>query len=202
MLTLLLSTLGIGGIGALAFFFVPGAAKVMLQVWDWITASKVNLLTAACLALAGTAYWCWHGWEKSEKVLASTEQAYRNAQADAAKAQIALNSSITARYRAEAEKTDVGYQKARAGALDRADSYIARNRVRACPTGPASGPDPAAESGAASVHEVTAAPALVAVAAGDIRACSIAAPYAMKAHEWATGMVDGGLAEWPETLVD
>jgi hypothetical protein len=130
ILAALLSTLGLGGIGALAFFFVPGAAKTMLQVWDWITASKVNLLLVVCLVLAGSTYWCWHGWEKTEKVLASTETAYRNAQADAELAQAALN----ARKVATNEAINKGSTDANAKGLVAASAAVAAYaRLHTCP---------------------------------------------------------------------
>jgi hypothetical protein len=136
ILTALLSTLGIGGIGALAFFFVPGAASTILQVWDWITKSKVNLLLAVCLVLAGSTYWCWHGWEKSEKVLASTETAYRNAQADAELAQAALN----ARQIATNEAINKGSTDANTKGLATARTAVADYaRLHTCPASEASG---------------------------------------------------------------
>ena len=54
---------------------------------SWATANATRMLAIGlALALAWAAIER-HGKHKAQKVLASTEQAYRNAQADAAKAQ-------------------------------------------------------------------------------------------------------------------
>ena len=173
-----------------------GIRKAIGSAFAWVTQSMTRIL-AVLLVL--TLLWGLierNSRIKAEKVLASTETAYRNAQKDAELAQQALNAAFSARSTSIAKDADHGYEKARTGALSRADDYIARNRVQSCPKSPASRSDPAAESGAASVPEVTAAPAIVAISDGDVRACSIAASYAMKAHETAVKLVDAGLAEW------
>lgn len=177
----------------IALQFLSGTFRRALT---WATQSIAHMLAVALVCALAWGYVEHRAAAKWKRVLASTETAYRNAQVDAKLAQDALNSSISARYRAEAEKTDHVYQKARAGALSRADSYIRANRLR-CPVAGGTGPaSPAAESDSSSFPENAPADALVAVTERNVRACSIAAPYGMKAHEWATGMVDAGLAEW------
>lgn len=192
MLTLLLSTLGIGGIGALAFFFVPGAAKVMLQIWDWITASKVNLLTAACLVLAGTAYWCWHGWEKSEKVLASTEQAYRNAQADAKREQEALNARLVATNEAVNKGSTNDNAQRVFIARSAVAAYARLHPVAGCSSDQAVS---AAVSDRAEMASGTSGETgMVAIPVADLDTLAAGTVRAESCRAWGQSMIDAGLA--------
>lgn len=173
-----------------------GIKKAIGSALTWATANATRMLAIAlALALAWGAIER-HGKHKAQKVLASTEQAYRNAQKDAKLAQEALNSSISARYRAEAEKTDHGYQKARAGALSRADSYIRANRVQPCVASPSRRSDSAAESGFTQGGDGADQPAiLVSVRPDDIRICTDNTERLAAVREWGQSMIDAGLAE-------
>lgn len=75
ILTAILSALGIGGIGALAFFFIPGARGLITGVLDWTLSSARNILIVALVAVF---IWGWighHNAAKYKRVAASTETA-------------------------------------------------------------------------------------------------------------------------------
>jgi hypothetical protein len=171
-------------IGIALQFITGGFTKVLA----WITASACNILIVALVAVA---IWGWighHNAAKYKRVLASTEQAYRNAQADAKAAQIAANLAAEARYRSKADESDQTYRKALEGANSRAERFIAANSVRrpvACGTGPAPAP---AEGGSPGVPEVTSPGPVVAVEPVDIRTCTADYEYALAAHKWALSL--------------
>jgi type II secretory pathway pseudopilin PulG len=138
--------------------------------------------------------WGWighHNAAKYKRVLASTEQAYRNAQEDAKAAQIAANLAAEARYRSKANETDSDYRKALDGANSRSERFISANRVRACPTGQASRSDSAAQGNSAQGADGAGEPAvMVAVKPEDINICTENTTRLQAAREWALGLAD------------
>jgi type II secretory pathway pseudopilin PulG len=179
---------GVAGVIALALQAVTGG---LTRALGWATASAPRIL-AVLLAVALA--WGWLGWrgkDKAEKVLRSTEVAWRQAQADAAKAQIAANLAAEARYKAQAEKTDYGYQKALQGANSRSERFIAANRVRACPTGSPGRSDPAAQGdGAQGADGAGESAILVAVKPEDVNICTENTTRLQAAREWALELAD------------
>lgn len=170
----------------IALQFITGG---FTRALSWATANATRMLAIALALALAWGYWGHHKAGKLAKVLASTEQAYRNAQADAAKAQIAANLAAEARYKALSEKTDYGYQKALEGALSRSERFIAANRVRACPTGPASRPDPTAQGDGAQGADGGSEPAiLVAVKPEDVNICTENTTRLQSARDWALGL--------------
>jgi hypothetical protein len=165
----------------------------IVRAFTWATANAGRML-AILLALA--VLWAVverNGRHKAQKVLASTEQAYRNAQADAAKAlaerdarQVATNEAVNK------GSTDDNAQRV----------YIARSAVaayarlhpvnRCAPreTQPAAVPDnsgmDAGPGGSSGMVAVTIEDANT-LAAGTVRAESCRA--------WGAAMIDAGLAE-------
>lgn len=121
-------------------------------------------------------------------------KSYALAQVQAAMAQEALNSSIQARYKAIAEKTNAEYQKALSDARGASERYIDRMRIKAVdrtPSGtsqPAQGGDPGAPADPAS------GPIMVAVRAEDIRDCSVDYAYGRGAYDFLQGLIADGLA--------
>jgi hypothetical protein len=110
-------------------------------------------------------------------------------QEDAREAQQAVNDAAEKIYTEVAEKIDVEHDHAQDEARSAADRYIADNRLR-CPAdrGASGRTAPAAPGNGAGVPQSVPAPALVAVSDADVRACTAAATYALKAHEWATAL--------------
>lgn len=90
-----------------------------------------------------------------------------------------------ARYRELAERASYGYEKGKTDAMDAAERYIAAHRVQ-CPNGSApGGTSPAADDSAAGIPAGVPGPGFVVVSDTDLRACTAATVYAVKAREWA-----------------
>ncbi|CAB4120780.1 hypothetical protein UFOVP5_17 [uncultured Caudovirales phage] len=137
---------------------------------------------AVALALLAVA---WMGW-RAEKALRQADRAsYAQAQADAALIAKRALDAVEARYRRNAENADQTYTKELADARSSADRYIATHRVRVpSVAGNASGTVASASGGSAGVSDTVPASAVM-VSDGDVQACTAAAAYAVKAHEWA-----------------
>lgn len=89
-----------------------------------------------------------------------------------------------------ADNADKAFESGRAAAADSAERYIAANRVRPAPGGGLTIGTPApAKDGSAAVPFELPADAVV-VSALDVRACSAAADYALRAHEWAMSVAE------------
>ena len=124
--------------------------------------------------------------EMSE-MLASVEAGQERARA----AQIAVNQAAEQRYQELAERTDREYRASQVEAMSAADRYIERNRVRP-PSGSVASPASAAPQGdGAGVPENLPAHPFVAVSDADVRACTVAATYAVEAHNWAAALERG-----------
>lgn len=128
---------------------------------------------------------------KAEATIAQMELASEQARKD----QIAANLATEARYRAKAEKTDVEYRETLQGALRAADRYAAANRVPAhcarspgTALAPAEGDDPPRDNGPGETAE------LVAITREDFDALTENTIRLQAAHDWATGLVEEGLA--------
>jgi type II secretory pathway pseudopilin PulG len=174
-------------IGIALQFLTGGFTKALA----WITASARNILIAALVASLAWGWLGHHNAAKYKRVLASTEQAYRNAQSDAKTAQIAANLAAEARYRSKADETDSDYRKALDGANSRSERFIASGGVRrpvACGTGSALA---AAESGSAQGVDGGSEPAiLVAVKPEDVDICTENTMRLQSAREWALTLGD------------
>ena len=115
---------------------------------EWATIALRWALTplwhVLIVALAASLAWGAierHGRLKAVKVLASTEQAYRTAQADAKAAQDAADLATAARYSALAKESEHEHQIAVAVVQSAADRYAMSHWVRPCPAaGSASSP--------------------------------------------------------------
>lgn len=168
------------------------SGKIM-RAFTWATANMARML-AILLALA--VLWAVverHGKHKAQKVLASTEQAYRNAQADAAKAQAERDARQVATNEAVNKgSTDDNAQRV----------YIARSAVAAyarlhpvnrCSPGetkPATVPsDPGVDAVPGD------APGMVAVTVADLNTLAAGTVRAESCRAWGQSMISAGLAE-------
>lgn len=114
--------------------------------------------------------------------------AYTAAQDEAGRIARAALAHQEATYRAKAQDTDHAYNLALADARSAADRFIAAHRLRdatlARPTGPAAAGTTGSNPGLPASLPVDA----VMVSAGDVRACTDATAYALKAHDWAASL--------------
>lgn len=84
-----------------------------------------------------------------------------------------------------ADNADKAFESGRAAAMDAADRYILAHRVRTPKgSGSAIGTPAPAKDGSAGVPAELPADAVL-VSEIDVRACTAAADYALRAHEWA-----------------
>ena len=154
------------------------------QAFRWAMASKVHLLL---VALAVSLAWGAverHGRLKADKVLHSTETAYRVslAASEAAKAKAETTSQH------DAETNNAIHEQRAVAFAGAGNSYKQSHRLpdTACP---ASG----GEDNRAPIPAIAAAPAIV-VADQDFDICTADANYALSAYEWTQKLIADGLA--------
>jgi phosphopantetheinyl transferase (holo-ACP synthase) len=175
---------------AIAWAFVSGKLTAAL---GWITANATRMLA---ILLAVAVLWGWierNSRIKAERVLASTEQAYRNAQKDAKLAQEALNARHVATNEAVNKGSTDDHAKGLSAARIAVADYARLHPVAKCAASGASAaavhPDPGVDAGAgetAGMVSLTIAD-LDTLAAGTVRAESCRA--------WGQSMISAGLAE-------
>lgn len=181
-MSFLLSLLGIGrmirsGVGA---------------AFVWATANATRMLALALVCSLAWGWWGWHGKAKVEKVLASTETAYRTAQADAKLAQDALN----ARHVATNEAVNKGSTDDHAKGLDAARAAVADYaRLHPAPRCASSQAQPSAVSGDTGVA-VSASPetGMVAVTVADLDTLTAGTVRGDSCRAWGQSLIDAGLA--------
>lgn len=174
----------------LALQFLSGG---FTRALSWATANTRNMLIVALVAVAAWGWLGHHNAAKWKRVLASTEQAYRNAQADAAKAKAARDKRQVATNTA----VNKGSTDANAKGLDAARTAVAAYaRMHPAPRCAASQASPAAvpanpgmdaENGGGSDMVTVTVADLDTLAAGTVRAESCRA--------WAAALISAGLAE-------
>jgi hypothetical protein len=176
-------------IGIALQFLSGGFSKAL----SWITASARNILI---VALVASLAWGWLGHRnaaKYKRVLASTEQAYRNAQADAAKAQQALNAAFSARSSTLAKESSHEHEKALSGARTAVADYARLHPAHRCAASqakPAAVPvDPGLDAGPGPD------PGMVAVAVADLDALAAGTVRAESCRAWGAALISAGLAE-------
>ena len=123
--------------------------------------------------------------EMSE-MLASVEAGQERARA----AQQAAMDAEQARYDELAERTDANAEIAQVAAMDAANRYIERNRVRPSDRSVASDTSAAPQGDGSGVPAPVPADPFVAVTDADVRACTIATTYAVEAFLWANRLAD------------
>jgi hypothetical protein len=139
-----------------------------------------------------------HYKAKAESCEAGREadrDAYAAAQVQAKAAQDALNSSISARYEALAEKSHAEYQKALADAHSAAERYIASHRLPSAVGRPSGSASATAQGHGSPVPDDPATAAeLVAVRAEDVRDCTVDYSYGRGAYDFIQGLIADKLA--------
>ena len=177
----------------LAIRLALGGKAIIGGAFTWATANATRMLAIGlALALAWGAIER-HGKHKAQKVLASTEQAYRNAQADAAKAQAERD----ARQVATNEAVNKGSTDDNAKGLDAARSAVAAyarlHPAPRCAPGQAKPTamhsDPGVDAGASGP------PDMVAVTVADLDTLAAGTVRAESCRAWGAAMIDAGLAE-------
>lgn len=189
----------IGTVLPLAIRLFLGGKALIARAFAWATASTARLLA---LALAAALVWGWLGHHKSgklAKVLASTEQGYRNAQADAKLAQDAMNAAITDRSAAIAKESTYAHVPSLASARSAVADYARRNPARMrCETnqGGTSGSDAPALPATSGVATNPGGQAdMVAIAVADLDKLASATVRAESCRALGQAWIDGGLAE-------
>jgi hypothetical protein len=169
-------------------------AKAMIgAAFAWATQSAALIFAIGMVFALAWGALERHGKHKAQKVLASTEQAYRNAQADAKLAQDALN----ARQVATNEAVNKGSTDANSKGLDAARTAVAAYarlhpapRCEASQTKPAAVPaNPGVDAGAGE------GPGMVAVAVADLDTLAAGTVRAESCRAWAAALISAGLAE-------
>lgn len=172
-----------------------GIRKAIGRAFAWATQSAAHIFA---IGMVFALVWGWLGHHKADKlakVLASTEQAYRNAQADAKREQERLNLAISARYRAEAEKSSATHRIALDGAHRAVSDYANRMRCKA-DQGGGSGPGaPAVPDSPGMAAGAGEASNLVAIALADLDTLAAGTVRAESCRAWGQSMIDAGLAE-------
>ena len=174
----------------IALQFITGGFSRALS---WATANATRMLAIAlALALAWGAIER-HGKHKAQKVLASTEQAYRNAQADAAKARAERDARLVATN----EAINKGSTNDNAKGLSAARSAVADYaRMHQCPKGGPGHTDSAAVSDRAEMASGTSGETdLAAITVADLDALAAGTVRAESCRAWGQSLIDAGLAE-------
>jgi hypothetical protein len=131
----------------------------------------------------------YRGAYQAEQALRrADQQAYVNAQAQAALiAEAALRSAQT-RYKEKADEADARHETALADARSRASAYIDRMRLKTAARPASTAIASAQGGGAQSAVRSGAAPDMVAISAADIDVCTINTARLEAAREWALGL--------------
>ncbi len=194
----LLGALGIGGLGAAALIFIPGAAANALRALGAaLDVVRRNPWQCAVLALLLACGLLWRGWNHADDETAvqvagraADRKAVADAQVEAARLAIAAKAATEARYRANAERIDHAHETQLADARSDVDRYIADHRVRAQGVAGSRGGTPATADNR-DPGVLAGLPAnYVPVAESDLRACAAATAYALSAREWALGLAN------------
>lgn len=170
-----------------------GIKKAIGGALTWATANATRMLAIAlALALAWGAIER-HGKHKAQKVLASTEQAYRNAQKDAELAQAALNARHVATNEAINKGSTDDNAKGLSAARTAVAAYASLHPPPRCPTGeakPAAVPDnPGLDAGAGQASD------LATVTVADLDTLATGTVRAESCRAWGQSLIDAGLAE-------
>lgn len=169
-------------------FFLSGFgwAKAAAK-WLYKAVKKYPLQCALIAALVACAILWWRAdriADQRDDALAQIEE-MTQASAESLRRAKAQKAAVEQRYRDLAKQKDVEHEKELAHAMDATDRYIASHRVRSCAGGSTGRPAPAPEYHGSGVSEGLPPDPLVAVSDSDVRACSAAVVYGVKAHEWA-----------------
>lgn len=179
-------------------FFAPLAMKIGAA----IIAILLALLAVQTIRLEGFKVWpisIEGARPKAERLQGVIDQ-FDKAQDDARKAAELAKAKAEADYRNLAERIDDESEKARVGAMDDAERFIAANRVRCAPDRGAGGGTvaTAADNGTRGGQGASGATLMddaVAVTAEDVRICTRNTLQAEAAREWALELE--GLSERP-----
>jgi hypothetical protein len=174
---------------SLLWLILGGLRKALSAVWGFVANHPWQ---AACIALLAASLWLYGGKQDAlaerdaARLTIKTERAaYAKAQDDARKLALAEKARLEQISKDKAHAADQANTQAQADARALADSYIARMRVKAggstCPA------LAAAEDHGAGVPESLPTGSVM-VDDADVRSCSGAVAYALKAHEWVLGI--------------
>jgi hypothetical protein len=167
------------------------AAKMAITLA--VIGTLLVLLAIQTVRLEGLSVWPVkiEGWKARANRFEAALDLVAEAQITARAAQQAAMDAEQARYDELAERTDANARLAQVEAMDAANRYIERNRVRP-PSGSVASTGSAAPQGdGAGVPENLPAHPFVAVSDADVRACTVAATYAVEAHNWAAALERG-----------
>lgn len=133
----------------------------------------------------------YEGWKPKAQRLQHTIDEFDKAQKEAGRLAQAALEAKEREYRNLAERIDDEHERAESAAMGAADRFIAANRVRtACDRSTPGATVASPEGGGARVPESVPTDSLVGVTDADVRACSAATAYAVKAHDWAVTLAD------------
>lgn len=134
-----------------------------------------------CLATA----WFWHGearWRDKADTCAIGRKADRAQYDKLVAAANTAKAEAESRYARNAKEAQHAYEIELADARAATERYIATHRLRPAPA-PAATPSPAQSDSPAVPADLPTDP--VVVSGSDVRACTAAVAYALKAHDWA-----------------
>ena len=177
----------------LAIRLALGGKALIGGALSWATANATRMLAIGlALALAWAAIER-HGKHKAQKVLASTEQAYRNAQADAAKAQAERDARQVATNEAVNKGSTDDHAKGLSAARDAVVAYARLHQAPRCASGQTKpvtvSADPGMDAGAGE------APGMASVTVADLDTLAAGTVRAESCRAWGAAMIDAGLAE-------
>ncbi len=175
-------------------FNLLGIKSAIMRAFAWATQSAAHIFAVGMVFALAWGFVEHRNGAKLKRVIASTEQAYRNAQKDAEIAQAALNA------RQVATNTDVnkGSTDANAKGLDAARTAVAdyarmhpAPRCAASQAKPATVPaNPGMDAGSGD------APGMVAITLEDVNTLAAGTVRAESCRAWAAALISAGLAEW------
>lgn len=145
----------------------------------------INLPIVVWLLPCLAAVWFWHGeshWRQKAETCAIGRKADRAEYDKLVAAANTAKAEAESRYARNAKEAQHEYQIGLAEARAATERYIAAHRLRPA-AAPAVAPS-TTQSGSAAVPADVPADSVV-VSASDVRACTAATNYALKAHDWA-----------------
>jgi len=169
-----------------------GIKKAIGTAFTWATANVARMLAIALACSLVWGWWGWHGKAKVAKVLDSTVTGYRNAQAEATRAQAELN----ARHVATNEAVNKGSTDDHAKGLDAARAAVADYaRLHPAPRCASSQAQPAAVPGDTGVAAgASGETGMVAVTVADLDTLTAGTVRGDSCRAWGQSLIDAGLA--------
>ena len=178
---------------------VQWLAIVAQFLMDFVKRNPWQALSIALVALSAFLWWRGDNIAGQRDRALATVAEMKQASAESLRRAKAQKAAVEHRYRDLAKQKDNEHEKELAHAMDATDRYIASHRVRSCAGSPPRRPAPTTGDNSSGVSERMPAYPVVAVSDSDVRACGAAVVYAVKAHEWATGVQAAISAPLPDS---